>query len=212
MLEVHPHIRIILMSATVHTSLYEGYFDIPDQTISVEGRRYSQTFFYCDDIFGVIPSSLHNQLRTLIDSTSSSRGGQGEVVADHIIKDQLILAAALTKQIASEGSSVLIFVSGMADINDLTEKFEKMKTKGFRLKVSAIHSGIPFEEQLMAFQPAGPGEAKVIIATNAAESSLTLPDCDFVVCLGTHKMLSYNDRHNASQLMNCWISKGERQG
>ena len=40
------------------------------------------------------------------------------------------------------------------------------------------------EEQMAAFEPPGEGEVKVIIATNAAESSLTLPDVDHVICLG----------------------------
>ena len=128
-------------------------------------------------------------------------------MASHILKDQLTLATALVKQIASEDSSVLIFVSGMADITELTEKIEKIRIRQLKLKVIAIHSDIPFEEQLRAFDPSKSREAKIIIATNAAESSLTLPDCDHVICLGTHKMLSYNDKHNTSQLMNCWISK-----
>ena len=44
-------------------------------------------------------------------------------------------------------------------------------------------------------------------SADAAESSLTLPDCDHVICLGAAKMLSYSDKHHASQLVNCWISK-----
>ena len=38
-------------------------------------------------------------------------------------------------------------------------------------------------------------------------ANLTLPDCDHVICLGAAKMLSYSDRHHASQLVNCWVSK-----
>lgn len=34
-------------------------------------------------------------------------------------------------------------------------------------------------------------EIKVVIATNAAESSITLPDVDVVICLGTHKATAY---------------------
>ena len=48
---------------------------------------------------------------------------------------------------------------------------------------------------------------KVIIATNAAESSITLPDVDCVICLGTHKALQYDSRHHRVQLINTWISK-----
>lgn len=154
--------------------------------------------------------SVHGNVRSLVDSTSNCKGFQGEAVHDHIVKDQIIIAVSLAKYLASDKSSVLIFVSGMADIVELTEKFEKyekMKTKQLRYRVTPIHSDIPFEEQLLAFQPSLPGEAKIIIATNAAESSLTLTDCDHVICLGTHKMLSYNDKHSTSQLMNCWISQ-----
>jgi HrpA-like RNA helicase len=43
-----------------------------------------------------------------------------------------------------------------------------------------IHSDIPFEDQLSAFQPQKDA-VKVIIATNAAESSITLPDVDHVI-------------------------------
>ena len=199
--------KIILMSATVHTALYENYFNIPGQTISVAGKTFSHTFIYCDELFSMLPVSVHNHLRALMDATTSCKGTQGEIVAAQIVKNQRTLAVALTKQIASEGSSVLIFVADMADIIELSEKLEKIKIKGLKLKVIAIHSDIPFEDQMLAFQPSLPGEAKVIVATNAAESSLTFTDCDHVICLGSHKMLAYNDKHNTSQLVKCWVSK-----
>ena len=84
------------------------------------------------------------------------------------------MAAALARAVASEHSSVLIFVSGMSDITELVDAFEKAKQgqgagkkgSGLKLKCIAIHSDIPFEEQLLAFRPAAPGEAKVVIATS----------------------------------------------
>merc|ERR1719498_203764 len=69
-----------------------------------------------------------------------------------------------------------------------------------------IHSDIPFEDQLTAFQPVRDA-VKVVLATNAAESSITLPDVDHVICLGTHKQVRYNERHHQTQLINTWISK-----
>ena len=48
---------------------------------------------------------------------------------------------------------------------------------------------------------------KVILATNAAESSITLPDVDTVICLGTHKSMRYVPASHCVQLVNTWISK-----
>jgi HrpA-like RNA helicase len=49
--------------------------------------------------------------------------------------------------------------------------------------------------------------SKVVVATNAAESSITLPDVDVVICLGTHKALRYDQASHKVQLVNTWISK-----
>lgn len=45
------------------------------------------------------------------------------------------------------------------------------------------------------------------MATNAAESSITVPDCDHVICLGTSKSIEYNEACHRVQLVNGWISK-----
>jgi HrpA-like RNA helicase len=103
----------------------------------------------------------------------------------------------------SQGTGVLVFVSGINDIIDLSEKFDGMP--GF--KVYAIHSEIPFEEQEAAFLPTPANEIKVVLATNSAESSITLPDVDVVICLGTHKTLEYNYTSHRIHLSNAWISK-----
>lgn len=66
---------------------------------------------------------------------------------------------------------------------------------------------IAFEEQEQAFLPTGPDEVKIVIATNAAESSITLPDVDDVICLGTHKALRYDPATHRVHLANTWISK-----
>jgi HrpA-like RNA helicase len=56
-----------------------------------------------------------------------------------------------------EGTGILVFVSGIADITELTERFEGLG----RYKLYAIHSDLPFEEQEAAFTPAAVDEVKV---------------------------------------------------
>lgn len=108
----------------------------------------------------------------------------------------------------------------MSEINDLYDMFER----NTKFKLFAIHSEIPFEDQEAAFLPVEPDEIKIIIATNAAESSVTLPDVDLVICLGyliivrihyisyysrsgTHKASQYLPGNHRLQIRNTWISK-----
>lgn len=126
------------------------------------------------------------------------------------------LAVGVALAVGSTASSVLIFVPGMADIVELTEKFDFVNSRhrgldgspnGLTYCTVPIHSDIPFEDQLTVFEPAKPGEVKVVIATNAAESSVTIPDCDHVVCLGTAKQIEYNAATHRTQLVAAWISR-----
>ena len=70
----------------------------------------------------------------------------------------------------------------------------------------AIHSDVPFEQQLEAFKSDGE-RVKVVVATNAVESSVTIPDADTVICLGTEKRVEFNPRFNRVQLVHRWISR-----
>jgi len=73
--------------------------------------------------------------------------------------------------------------------------------------VCPLHSTTPEEEQDLAFEPTPPGNVKVVLATNMAESSVTIPDCDVVICLGTHKSISYSESLQSTHVAFGRISK-----
>ena len=91
----------------------------------------------------------------------------------------------------------------MSDIETLTVDLDKVGG----CKTLPIHSDLPFEEQLAIFEPAPPHVTKVVLATNAAESSITLPDVDIVIDLGTHKQIQYDEQHKVTRLLKTWVSK-----
>ena len=88
---------------------------------------------------------------------------------DAIKKKMYHLASQITASVGKHGSSVLIFVPGMSDIESISELIERLNVRGVRFTCFPIHSDIPFEEQMEAFEPSKEGEVKVVIATNAAE-------------------------------------------
>jgi len=105
------------------------------------------------------------------------------------------------------GSSVLIFVPGMNEIVAITEQVERLFMPGVRFTCFPIHSDIPFEDQMNVFEESAEDEVKIIIATNAAESSVTLPEVDHVICLGLCKQIIYNETSHRKMLMPTWISR-----
>lgn len=128
-----------------------------------------------------------------------------------MISAQYRLIVEIVNKKVEFGTGVLIFVAGIEEIQELQQMFEG--NKYYRIVV--IHSDVPFDEQQQAFVPAGFTEKKIILATNAAESSITLPDVDIVICMGTHKTTYYDaikfqdTQHNANRavLVKAWISK-----
>lgn len=247
LLERFPHIKVILMSATIHTDLYKTYFSVGDSDemssfavdpnkqhnileepgpvdgsrdmahcLFVGSRRFPLDIRYLDTLDEYIRDSPGICLITnrLIQACAGGmrRGGlssdknihNSTVGSIQFIKDQHTLAVQLISKVANLGSSLLVFVSGMSDILELTEKLGHASG---HYNVIAIHSEIPFEEQEIAFLPTSNHEIKIILATNAAESSITLPDVDVIICLGMHKAISYNLERHHSVLSNTWVSK-----
>ena len=184
LLETHPSIKIILMSATIHTDLYRHYFCHGNDyygdmnCLSVGTRRFPLNILHIDDIIQLanneyVPSSpppfelrVPKVLGTLAEKIrGDERAFKSNAISQNFIKNQYTLVLSLIKSIAMDGTGILVFVSGIADITELSEKFENLS----RFKIVAIHSDIPIEEQETAFLPAEPNQVKVIIATNAAE-------------------------------------------
>ena len=78
------------------------------------------------------------------------------------------------------------------------------------IRLLPMHSLISFEDQLAAFAPGGEGgdlRTRVVIATNIAESSVTLPDVHTVIDLGRAKTIEWVPQLRASALRTTWVSQ-----
>ncbi len=223
LLSSHPTIKLVLMSATVAADMYRDYFSVVTESIHVGSQRYGTDILYCDEIARMVLAEEmllnhhHSELNPCITMNMISTS---TLPPKDVVQSQKVLALMLISWLGEmvsrnnpqdEGTSVaagavLVFVSGMADILELTEKLEHLKNPS-QFKIIPIHSAFGFDEQMDAFEQVEKGVLKIVIATNAAESSLTLPDIDHVICLGTAKALQYNEALNRESLTARWISK-----
>ena len=73
------------------------------------------------------------------------------------------------------------------------------------MQVVPIHSQIPFEEQLGALAPA-PKRIKVVLATNIAETSITIDDVVCVIDSGRMKEARYDATRKMASLEDCIVA------
>jgi hypothetical protein len=208
LLQHNKNIRLVLMSATLASSLYQSYFGVPEPPIYVGCRRFSVDEIFLEDISHRVQlrsCELALLKRILVKYERMNKNSTPTV---GLLDDVHSIVSSMAISLGKPGSSVLIFVAGMFDILAITERIENsVAATSKRYKCIPMHSEIPLEDQAAAFQRAASDEVKVIIATNAAESSITLPDVDHVICLGLHKQIEYNNESHRQMLSHGWISQ-----
>ncbi|KAM4707688.1 ATP-dependent RNA helicase DHX29 [Discoglossus pictus] len=113
--------------------------------------------------------------------------------------------------------AVLIFLPGLADIQQLYDLLSSDKRfhDRRRYKLIALHSILSSKDQAEAFILPPPGIRKVVLATNIAETGITIPDVVFVIDAGRSKENRYHESSQMSSLVEMFISKAsamQRQG
>jgi HrpA-like RNA helicase len=83
---------------------------------------------------------------------------------------------------------------------DLTERVRKLGKKIKELVVLPIYANLPSDQQARIFEPTPPGARKVVVATNIAETSLTIDGICFVIDPGFSKQKSFNARTGMESL------------
>ncbi|KAJ5498041.1 hypothetical protein N7453_007092 [Penicillium expansum] len=103
----------------------------------------------------------------------------------------------LAIHVSQGAGDILVFMTGQEDIEatcELVEERLKQLNDPPKLSVLPIYSQLPAEQQAKIFKKADPGVRKVIVATNIAETSLTVDGIMFVVDAGYSKLKVYNPR------------------
>lgn len=90
----------------------------------------------------------------------------------------------LFAQIENRGKNVLTFLPGKAEIQDVTDAIEKKATAA-KVAIVPLHSQLEAEEQQRAF--ASYPNGKIILATNIAQTSVTIDDIDVVIDSGLER-------------------------
>ncbi|XP_068880763.1 ATP-dependent DNA/RNA helicase DHX36 [Aphelocoma coerulescens] len=125
-------------------------------------------------------------------------------------KVDLDLVAALIKHIVleEEDGAILVFLPGWDNISTLHELLmSQIMFKSDRFIIIPLHSLMPTVNQTQVFKKTAPGVRKIVIATNIAETSITIDDVVFVIDGGKIKETHFDTQNNISTMAAEWVSK-----
>ena len=160
-----PDLRLIVTSATLDAERFSSFFfNCP--ILTIPGRTYPVEVLYAKE---PEPDYLDSALITTMQIHLSEPPGD-----------------------------ILVFLTGQEEIDTACEiLYERMKALGPsvpELIILPVYSALPSEMQSKIFEPAPPGSRKVVLATNIAETSITIDGIYYVVDPGFVKQNSYDPK------------------
>lgn len=170
-----PDLKVVITSATIDVERFSNHFG-KAPVIEVSGRTFPVEVLYR-------PPEAHSKSE---DSDELMYLG---------VLDALQEIRQLEKGYKTPGD-VLVFLSGEREIRDLAHRIRKADLKGF--EVLPLYSRLSVAEQNRVFQ--SHSGRRIVLATNVAETSLTVPGIRYVIDPGLARISRYSVRSKVQQL------------
>jgi ATP-dependent RNA helicase DHX8/PRP22 len=175
-----PDLKLIVTSATLDAEKFSEYFN-GCPIFSIPGRTYPVEIMY-------------------------SR----EPESDYL---DAALVTVMQIHLTEPAGDILLFLTGQEEIDTSCEiLYERMKALGPsvpELIILPVYSALPSEMQSKIFDPAPPGARKVVIATNIAETSITIDHIYYVIDPGFVKQNAYDPKLGMDSLVVTPISQAQ---
>ena len=224
--ELAPKVKIVIMSATMQGPLLVRYFREVFKKVSeplfVGFKKYPVEEIFIDELLklcmGEKKCFCDAQLLACQRLTVLGRRDASNAFSEmewnksqpaistyaHEVCTELIISQSVL------GSSVLVFFPGISEIIDYLDVFNyelHARKIEWLFQTFILHSQVPLEDQQVAFEPPPPTMVNVVLATDIAESSVTLPALQMVINFGIHHVPEYNYKSRSTQLVKKWCSR-----
>jgi ATP-dependent helicase HrpA len=179
-------LKVIITSATIDADRFARHFgsaDKPAPVIEVSGRLYPVEVRYRpvepnDKVEGKAPNQSQNQ-------SQKEQRDLMDAVVDAV--DELARVGP---------GDVLVFLPGEREIRDTAEALRKHHPP--HVEILPLFARLSVQEQERVFKPSG--ARRIVLATNVAETSLTVPGIRYVVDAGSARVKRYSYRNKVEQL------------
>ncbi|KAH7064760.1 ATP-dependent RNA helicase A [Macrophomina phaseolina] len=228
-----PDLKVILMSATVDADRFSKYLD-GAPIVTVPGRTFPVQTRFLEDAIELTHYDVKTQKTSYVDQEApeddednpdGNKSGvpgnlQGYSVAtrnalkeyDEYRVDYELIVRLLERVAYDPGhtqysKAILVFLPGIAEIRQLNDMLVGHESFAQNWLIYPLHSTIASEDQQAAFLVPPPGVRKIVLATNIAETGITIPDITCVIDTGKHKEMRFDERRQLSRLIQSFISR-----
>ncbi|XP_017074877.1 dosage compensation regulator isoform X2 [Drosophila eugracilis] len=235
MVDTYPDLHIVLMSATIDTTLFSKYFG-GCPVLEVPGRAFSVQQYFLEDVLQMtdfVPSiesrrkrkeaddDEHLQLsedkeeaetnfnKVCEDKYSQKTRNAMAMLSESDVNFELLEALLLHIKSKNIPGAILVFLPGWNLIFALMKFLQSTNTFGnsAQYRILPCHSQIPRDEQRKVFEPVPGGVTKIILSTNIAETSITIDDIVFVIDICKARMKLFTSHNNLTSYATVWASK-----
>lgn len=182
-----PDLKVIVTSATIEPERFAEHFGTvgaPAPIVEVSGRTYPVEIRY-----------RPLEVPVLDDSTEDPDDPDHEVVRTELRDPTDAIVDAVRELEAEPPGDVLVFLSGEREIRDTAEV---LRGELRNTEVLPLYARLPTAEQQKVFAPHT--GRRVVLSTNVAETSLTVPGIRYVVDPGTARISRYSRRTKVQRL------------
>ena len=170
---VRADLKVIVTSATIDTERFSQFFG-GAPVIEVSGRTYPVQVRYRPEFFEAADEDDEP-----VDMNEAIVKAVDEIAHD------------------SRTGDILVFLPGEREIREAAEQLRKSHHKG--IEILPLYSRLSAEEQDRVFESSG-GARRIVLATNVAETSLTVPGIHYVIDTGLARMKRFSARQKIDQL------------
>jgi ATP-dependent helicase HrpA len=191
LLPKRPDLKVIITSATIDADRFARHFgsdEKPAPVIEVSGRLYPVEIRYrpvdSSDRSEVKPGAAQK----VVQSNAQKERGQRDLME--------ALTDAVDELCRIGDGDVLVFLPGEREIRDAAEALRKHHPP--HVEILPLFARLSAQEQERVFKPSG--ARRIVLATNVAETSLTVPGIRYVVDAGLARVKRYSYRNKVEQL------------
>ncbi|MGA5439355.1 ATP-dependent RNA helicase HrpA [Streptomyces griseoincarnatus] len=172
LLPKRPDLKVVITSATIDPERFSRHFD-DAPIIEVSGRTYPVEVRY----------------RPLLEENPDE--------SDDADRDQITAITDAVEELMAEGpGDILVFLSGEREIRDTADALNKKRYRS--TEVLPLYARLSHAEQHRVFQQHG--GRRIVLATNVAETSLTVPGIKYVIDPGFARVSRYSHRTKVQRL------------